>query len=507
MLPRIPQLSILLVLLVALAPAAIAYDYGYDPAKAVGNGGDWYMELAQDPTVLTSGSTILGYEYFFDFYTLGESFYMTDIVGLENNKILNSHTSSLDGTDVRTQRWGDPDGNYAAWPTSTGRIFDLWSTDVNEDSGSANAFDFWRTSYDNADVGWTSLGYPGGSTANPHVYSEYVEYSGFGFDVWKAELTGPGQPVHWFYTLFGVSPAEDTIYIPGSSVGVWANPGFGGLVYTLRVVYSEPIVQEEIGWSPGAATAQFPVLGDFTVTPPNPTCLVGDVNCDGYVEIGNDILVAFTNFTGPGSFGMVRSDGDVHGPAEATTDPDGHDGDVDVSDILTIFGAFTGPPPDDADGAGLGAPAAAGDPSIPDLIYDPTTGEVTLDPDGSSIIGYSLQNATNSFLPGNHTPILAGVTTALTSQLEEAALAPGSGSIGLVFPTGLDLAGLQALLTVNQVSRSLGTPLVPFDLIVLSTSGVPVPEPASFWMALPLLGGLAWLLGRGGRCGRVRCEW
>ena len=216
-------------------------------------------------------------------------------------------------------------------------------------------------------------------------------------------------------------------------------------------------------------------------------CTIGDVNCDGYVEIGADILTAFTNFTGPGSFGKTRSQGDVHGPSAATTDPDGHDGDVDVSDILTIFGAFTGPPPDEA--GGLGGPAEAGDPSIPDLVYDSATGEVTLDPDGSSIIGYSLQNATNSFLPGNHTPILAGVTTALTSQLEEAALAPGSGSIGQVFPTGLDLAGLQSLLTVNQVSRSLGAPLVPFDLVVLNAGPV-VPEPSTWALGALALAGL-----------------
>ena len=228
------------------------------------------------------------------------------------------------------------------------------------------------------------------------------------------------------------------------------------------------------------------------------SCNIGDVNCDGFVEIGNDILVAFTNFTGPGSFGKDRSTGDVHGPSVATTDPLGHDGDVDVSDILTIFGAFTGPPPDEGAG-GLGGPAEAGDPSIPDLIYDAATGEVTLDADGSSIIGYSLQNATNSFLPAGHTPILAGVTTALTSQLEEAALTPGSGSIGLVFPTGLDLAGLQALLTVNQVSRSLGAPLVPFDLVVVSTSAPVVPEPATAVLSLftfAALGLLRWRLRR-----------
>ncbi|REK49240.1 MAG: hypothetical protein DWQ46_00500 [Planctomycetota bacterium] len=240
----------------------------------------------------------------------------------------------------------------------------------------------------------------------------------------------------------------------------------------------------------GFRLASLPTFG-------GPTCVIGDADCDGDVDIAGDILPAFTNFTGPGSFGKVRADGDVHGDGSgATSNLDPHDGDVDVSDLLTMFGAFTGPL-DEGEG-GLGGPAAAGDPNIPDLIYDATTGEVVLDSDGSSIIGYSLQNATNSFLPGAHTPILAGVTTALTSQIEEAALAPGSGSIGLVFPTGLDLAGLSALLTVNQVSRSLGAPLVPFDLVVVG--GATVPEPATLLLAI-----LGWSLLLASRRRRVIC--
>ncbi|REJ69296.1 MAG: PEP-CTERM sorting domain-containing protein [Planctomycetota bacterium] len=133
------------------------------------------------------------------------------------------------------------------------------------------------------------------------------------------------------------------------------------------------------------------------------------------------------------------------------------------------------------------------DPDIPDLVYNAATGEVVLDPDNSSIIGYSLQNLTNSFLPGNHTPILVGLTTATTAQIEEAALAPGSGSIGAVFPTELTQIDLFNLLSVNQVSRSLGAPLVPFDLIVLPA---PVPEPSTY--ALAALG-LAMLLTRARR--------
>ncbi|REJ69814.1 MAG: PEP-CTERM sorting domain-containing protein [Planctomycetota bacterium] len=133
----------------------------------------------------------------------------------------------------------------------------------------------------------------------------------------------------------------------------------------------------------------------------------------------------------------------------------------------------------------------ANDPNIPDLIYDAVTGEVILDPDGSSIIGYSLQNESGAFLPGNFNPVLGGVATATSIILEEATLGSlgGPASIGNVFPTGMDISELFALLSVNQVSRSLGTPLVPFDLIVV------VPEPSTYAMACLSLAALG-LLGR-----------
>ncbi|REJ67370.1 MAG: PEP-CTERM sorting domain-containing protein [Planctomycetota bacterium] len=257
-------------------------------------------------------------------------------------------------------------------------------------------------------------------------------------------------------------------------------PGSIGLVFPTGLDFAgiaAMLTTNEVSTALGAPVTSF----DFDYT-----CGAGDVNCDGFVDVSNDILPAFSQFTGPGSFSLLRENGDVNGANGLGDD------DVDVTDLLDILSNFTGPPPDEA---GFGAPAEAGDPAIPDLIYDPTTGEVVLDFDGSSIIGYSLQNATNSFLPAGHTPILAGVATALTSQLEEAALAPGSGSIGFVFPTGLDLAGLQALLSVNQVSRFLGAPLVPFDLVVLS-SGPVVPEPSTFVLWTVALGTLGLVAAR-----------
>jgi len=122
------------------------------------------------------------------------------------------------------------------------------------------------------------------------------------------------------------------------------------------------------------------------------------------------------------------------------------------------------------------------DPNIPDLIYNAATGEVVLDPDNSSIIGYTLQNLTNGFLSAGHTPILAGVTTSLASELAEAALSPGAGSIGFVMPTGMDLNDLVAFFSVNQVSTGLGAPLVPFDLVVIGDTPA-VPEPSTYALA------------------------
>ena len=242
----------------------------------------------------------------------------------------------------------------------------------------------------------------------------------------------------------------------------------------------------------GSPTSERDDMGFRIASSAVPVCAIGDANCDGYVDISGDILPAFENFTGPGSFGKTRADGDVHGDGTgATTDLDPHDSDVDVQDLLAMFSAFTGPAPD---GAGGLAAAEAADPNIPDLIYDPATGEVVLDVDGSGIIGYVLKNGDNSFAFGSHLQILAGVKTSVAGELSEAAFATsvGANSIGNVFPLGMDLAALSAYLTVNDVSRSLGAPVVPFDLVVL---GPAVPEPSTYAMAafgLIVLGLYGW---------------
>ncbi|REJ90358.1 MAG: PEP-CTERM sorting domain-containing protein, partial [Planctomycetota bacterium] len=68
----------------------------------------------------------------------------------------------------------------------------------------------------------------------------------------------------------------------------------------------------------------------------------------------------------------------------------------------------------------------------------------------------------------------------------------GPASIGNVFPTGMDITELFALLSTNHVSRALGSPLVPFDLIIV------VPEPSTYAMAALAFLGLG-IISRGRR--------
>ncbi len=475
---------------------ATAYIYGYDPAKVQGGTGH-YMELAQNPTQLTSGIYAGKYEYFFDLYiTPGNTHYYTSLVGLDNSKIANAHSTSPDVEPTKVQEWGQPDGwgNRASWTNSTGRIFDFWSVDNNASLANAETPDQWRNSYDDGSGGWTQAGmsynYAGSSTGNPHSYSEYVHHDGLGSGIWKAELTGPGQGLQWQLSAnwFNTVPTQDMILMMGKN-GNWATIGTGGLVSTVRVVYDEVINPANIGWGMGA-TPDNPVLGDFTIAS---TCAIGDADCDGYVSNLEDIQAAFTNFTGPGTTNWTtpktRIQGDVHGDGTgATTNLDPHDEDVDNLDIQAMFTNFN--PAPDAAADVLGA-SGDGDPAIPDLIYDPATGEVVIDWEGNTLISYVLKNGTNSFIPGNHSTILLGsFPTATNSELSESTsfAEPGvtTRSMGNVFPTGLDLAGLQSLLTVNSIILSLGGPQIPFDLVV---TGPPIPEPSTLALsAMAILG-------------------
>jgi len=281
-----------------LASTASAYVYGWDPAKDQGQ--DFYCELAQDPSIIYGGVYAGKFEYFFDFYIVGtgggdSTTYNLGLVGLDNTKIANAQTINPDSEVFKTQEWGQPNGygNRASWSDSHGRILDFWTKDTNANLTTATNTNWWRTSYDDGAGGWTDtgLGCAGSSTANPHAYSEYVEWSGFDTDFYMADLAqpDPGGTVPWEVAGGWTNPCtEDMIAIVGNAYGWWATTNSQGLVATVRVVYDEVIDPANIGWGKGVAK-DFPVLGDFTIELPR----TGDFNVDGDIDADDvDILCA-----------------------------------------------------------------------------------------------------------------------------------------------------------------------------------------------------------------------
>ena len=206
----------------------------------------------------------------------------------------------------------------------------------------------------------------------------------------------------------------------------------------------------------------------------DPAC--GDFDEDGDVD-SNDRTIQVSNWTGaavPGTFSKTFNEGDCDG-----------DGDVDTSDqtstILNWTGAQT-----------AGNTTDGGD---ADLIYDPATGNVTLDASDTSsglFISFVLgaddgmrpENLTES-APGNAGPFFdVGTNTdAKTFQIGQTdPLNQGAGpeiNLGDIFPAGLDLAGLADYLTLANYASELGAG-GELDLIVK------IPEPSS--IALLLLG-------------------
>ena len=109
-----------------------------------------------------------------------------------------------------------------------------------------------------------------------------------------------------------------------------------------------------------------------------------------------------------------------------------------------------------------------------DLIYDPVTGNVKLDSAnaaGGVLSAFKLESAAQ-FIPPHNMVIAASPSfyTSTDSLMQETAnpFSPPSGvfDLGDVFPTGLDLAGLTAMLTTAQYNGALGTPITPFELFV-----------------------------------------
>lgn len=472
------------------------------------------IQLCNDPLAdgLFTEDGVTGYQYIYDVFMEGgccPSF----MIGGTSGPLGSAGTFSSQEVAWYRSTTGSYEGLWQYWGTPqvtddgvTSHRAGIGVTGVSSVPGNVRTFndgaalgdtrtDVWDTTVEHA---WTGIEDASGTPipihtpiawARDNTWHNPSEY-GYGTDVFM-----PG---------FAWSTASQD---PATGLG-WTKHGGGIFVggpfylqHTFRVV--SPYLPGDINWDVAGVTTG-------TVRGPNGvhhdfSCngAIGDANCDGYVDVSNDVFPAFLNFTGPGSFGLTRADGDIHGTATgATTNQLIHDGDVDVTDLITMFANFTGPAPLDEAG-GLVA-AEVGDPAIPDLIYDSATGEVLIDLDGAvGLTGYVL-NSANGFITGNHTPFMAGVTTTLPYELAEATFGTPAGpypkSIGTVFPVGMDLSTLSAFLTGNQVSRGNNQPIVPFDLFVLGTeTGGEAPEPATVVLAAIGLLGLGFLSRRRNR--------
>ncbi len=349
------------------------------------------------------------------------------------------------------------------WDATTGAVLNTTTLDV-----ASNSLTFARTAVrtDGKLVGVTT-----GGGSNQIRLIDPADPTGTTTQLLNFTFDSGG----FFSDTFVADPANDRFYVASSAP----------TLYEFSMSSGQILSTKPLDFSPQAFALYAPA---------GPSCAIGDADCDGYVSNLEDIQAAFTNFTGPGTTNWTtpktRAQGDVHDEVlGATTNPAGHDQDVDNQDIQAMFTNFNPAPSDASDGDGA---SGDGDPAIPDLIYDPITGEVVIDWEGNTLISYVLKNETSSFIPGNFGTILLGsFPTSTSNELSESTsfAEPGvtTRSMGNVFPAGLDLTGLQSMLTVNSIVLTLGGPQLPFDLVVL---GGAVPEPSALWLALTGLVGL-----------------
>ncbi|MCX6878938.1 MAG: hypothetical protein NTW21_34780 [Verrucomicrobia bacterium] len=207
--------------------------------------------------------------------------------------------------------------------------------------------------------------------------------------------------------------------------------------------------------------------------------LVGDIAQDSLVtDVDNaDIGRAI----GASGVGTLYLDGDID-----------FDGDVDNADITAVAAAFTG-----AKTPGKwtnGTPDAT-------LRYRASDGQVWIhanEATGGIITSFQLENAAGTFVPANYTSPTGGsfggtlndVTTNVIGDTD-LTLAGSSGvsgliSLGTVFPTGLDLAGLTAYLKTAVYTGQPGSGQMQFTLVVGD-----ITKPYDTWAGGPFLGTLS----------------
>jgi hypothetical protein len=192
--------------------------------------------------------------------------------------------------------------------------------------------------------------------------------------------------------------------------------------------------------------------------------LVGDIAQDALVnDVDNaDIGKAIGSVAGSGKLYL---DGDID-----------FDTDVDSADITAVAGAFTG--------AKTGGTWTNGTPGAT-LRYLPSNGQVWLkanEASGGKITSFQLENAAGTFVSANFTGPTGGsfggslkdVTGSVLADTD-LTLAGSSGtsgliSLGTVFPTGMDLAGLTAYLKTAVYTGQPGTGQMQFTLALVVSS-------------------------------------
>lgn len=359
------------------------------------------------------------------------------------------------------------------------------------------------------EVQWTDpANYTDGATNPSAISREWVDLGGFGADIWPTNVqvygsgeggvtgvfssnpdgtgasTGTGVGIVYDYDdasdtglgflLSGASATPKTGYVQVSipnPTTTWRNTTDGAVDFSTNTYdASHPFLTgnligaagntdkfiEGIYTSNGAV--ELVVTTDATYAPK--IALSGDFDSDLDVDV-NDIITASGGFTGSGATGNWYADGDTDA-----------DGDVDVQDIINVSGNFTG--------------AAAGslvDTAAPDLIYDPSTGNLTLDADGGvDLTAFQLESAGAFIIANYDAPAGAAIEEGTANVLSYFVFSGGfaSADLGNVLATGLDQASLEALLTTASYSAGFGNS-GEFDLVV-------IPEPSS--LALLAMGGL-----------------
>jgi len=261
-------MAVALLALTCLASRALAYDYGFDPAKVQQAG--FYWELAQDPVYHPVGGT---YEYIVDYYDDGYTVSATtnELWGFENNNIVNMDTNVdwLGGSSDRIVM------QCRDWFAVTGKTMRPPSWDPNSD-------DVWDLTGET----W--------AIDNPwHLPSEYV----VGMFTFHTDTVYDSGDTYNARVI-----TEDMI--PVNNFWLTSNPS--GLVFTVRILSTDEYKLGDITWTPADNQNPMNVLGRW----PGGGDSKWDFDGDGDID-AEDAKILCQNMGGdPGTYD-VNNDGSV----------------------------------------------------------------------------------------------------------------------------------------------------------------------------------------------------